>query len=520
MKKLFWLIFLLFNIDSMALPALCNDPSIVCKDANHWNSDPTTPITSADVKRAIIDARDGFANVANIDNNVSFDYLYFPAPSGPINYPLDERVRFTGQLKMIGDPDVTLWASPVNHTVSDELKKYIDVKAPNNEIDIRNLRFENLSLRIDGRIDEEDTTRVTSIHFENNHFKNQETRALIPQSSYSSGNWDHHVTIYHASKVTIRNNEFVRDISSFGRGVFLQSVYNVDISNNDFKGYYVTAMNIIGIYDNGLYSSQNINIVNNNIHRHDGASFPEDHGLYAWGYYNLLVENNNFSGWSSTACGMAINAKNAKRTIIKNNKITDSGILVAVDASKEPQLLENTYIHGNIIGLNGRTILHDLSYCGDNYQNLSIYYSSDSGVQANNLYVYDNIISDRIVDTANNNSITQWNNLKYVIVDTSPDWRCATISATQSIWYQVDAGISTASIFNGTCQNYGKVIGPRLYSRPSYPGWACFNYLNENKSFWFQSSSLPLLSNHEGDVNFPGSDYLNGSSFNGKCTDY
>lgn len=451
-------------------------------------------ITHVEVDQAIRQA---------IGNNY---YLYFPKG----NYPFESELVGSGGLKIIADEGARLIASPV-HINTPNLWKRIELDASGKDIHIEGLIIENIALYFFGR---NEYQKVNSIKLHHNKFINGEIREYnIPQEDYNQNIWDHNVSLYAANNVSIKGNLFKRDAHAMGRALYLHYTSSIDIEENRFEGFLVTAINLTG-FANGTYFSKDISIKNNSIHRYPGA-YPEDHGIYAKEYYNLVIDHNVFSGWSSTSCGFAIKVRNSEHTTIVNNTIQDSGILTYLYTNSRVLKFDHVLIQNNKIGLNGRVLLHNLNYC-DDYSDFSIGHYAQGGYLGKDIKIYSNLLTSNIADSSQ--SISPWNNLVYRIVDKYPDWKCANTPDGNSLWYLEKNGPSSATNFNGSCERWGKLVEARFLENPRYPGWACFDYIESDESLWLTSTKLPTNLNPYDEILFSSEDLKNTKKFPGKCS--
>jgi hypothetical protein len=89
--------------------------------------------------------------------------------------------------------------------------------------------------------------------------------------------------------------------------------------------------------------SKNVTITNTSISRTPG-NYAQDHGIYAWGFDGLTIENSSIEGWSSTSVGGSIKVTNGDNLIVRSSALKNSGILTYTYEDIVPSHFRNVLI--------------------------------------------------------------------------------------------------------------------------------------------------------------------------------
>lgn len=146
----------------------------------------------------------------------------------------------------------------------------------------------------------------------------------------------HFLSVVRSNFITVSKSFFYRNSDYYlGKGITIYDSNDFILSGTEFIGHFITAVN--GGVGSSLNFNKNIEIKNNTITRSkiyppiitkENSAFKnlEDHGIYIWGFDNLLIKSNIIKGWSPTDAGGAIKIRNGKNATVSYNTLNDSGI--------------------------------------------------------------------------------------------------------------------------------------------------------------------------------------------------
>jgi len=243
-------------------------------------------------------------------------------------------------------------------------QSHINSDYPLENVTIDSVGFENIDIRFDTKslYVQEGTTDILTSAIKNIKLTNCIFSDGGVKHTNEPSTMNYFVTLLRVKDFIIDDCKFFRkneDDLSRSRGIGIGSSHNITIKNSVFEGYFITAINNGGsnnviLEDNSSSESflksavfdldkrsHNILIDNNRIIREKGFSinndgefsvvtpnYAEDHGIYVWGMDGITISNNYIKGWSPTAYGGAIKARNGENVKIFGNTLEDSGILL------------------------------------------------------------------------------------------------------------------------------------------------------------------------------------------------
>lgn len=326
-------------------------------------------------------------------------HLFFPSGE----YFVSEDTVYTSGVNLVGEDGTTF-------TTRDDASRFqMQIYAPGQSADLINIRFERVGLYVRGDY----ANHLDGLNIHGSAFINGET--IAPSTAaYADGFRDLQLLLSYVSNGTIEHSTFSRGDEFLGRGIQLYKTHEIRIQNNSMSGYYMTNINITGqseahpslIPDR----SSNTQILDNSFRRTVG-SYVEDHGIYAWGFYDMEIARNTFSGWSRSNCGYAIKARNGQIAAIHDNDIEDSGIIIYTYQENLPRWFQYVDIHNNRMG---RRDITPHSTCTSSNE-LALYYwrnFSSSAQVEREIQIYSNTLEGelRIYEPANMSAFNIYDN--------------------------------------------------------------------------------------------------------------
>jgi len=216
----------------------------------------------------------------------------------------------------------------------------LDIRAAS-DVSLRGLRLERVVIAIVGTV--QGGSNATDVVVEDCEFAGGITETP-PEYSVQ-------VLLSRAARVRIASSRFLRGADEVGASILVWRSSAVTIEDSSWNGHFMTAVNVQGAAElspGELEQSRDVQIVRNHIARTPGL-YAEDHGIYSWGADGLFVIDNEIRGWSSTATGGAVKARNGDRTTIQGNHFENSGVLLyTYDGTVVPHL-RDVLVADNVI---------------------------------------------------------------------------------------------------------------------------------------------------------------------------
>lgn len=155
---------------------------------------------------------------------------------------------------------------------------------------------------------------------------------------------------------------------TLGNGILFVGVNQAVLEKSYVIGRLVTALNVTPTTTSaGAFVPSSAVRIENNVmtretqdglsRRKPGPPLGEDHGLYAHGFDDLLIKNNQVSGWSQCATGYSFKLRNGKNLKVLDNTLYNSGIATYTyqyPADKSFEAFDHVQISNNRIVLNTR----------------------------------------------------------------------------------------------------------------------------------------------------------------------